>query len=73
MIIIIGAKSIYALILLYYLMPDTRTRPDHSRIVSIVPVSQLLLLYTIPLISCLQCRSMQIEFWCIATVVVNPN
>ena len=33
------AKSLHALCLLYYLMPDTRTKPDHNRIFKFFPVS----------------------------------
>ena len=34
-----GTLTVLVLILLTYLVPDARTKPDHTRVIKVVPVS----------------------------------
>ena len=40
-IISLDTKSIVAMILLYYMLPDTRAKLDHNKIVIFIPVSEV--------------------------------
>ena len=37
-----GTQSVYCLMLVAYMLPDPHSRPDHTKVVKIVPVSLLM-------------------------------
>ena len=39
--VLAAAKSVTALVLLCYLLPDTRSKSDHNKVITFVPVSTL--------------------------------